>query len=53
LESSDNRRRKGATDRVDADRLSELLRLGGLKPVYHGASALLTLKELVRSYVAL
>ena len=40
-------------DRVDADRLSELLRLGGLKPVYHGASALLTLKELVRSYVVL
>ena len=26
------------SDRVDADRLSELLRLGGLKPVYHGAS---------------
>jgi hypothetical protein len=41
------------SDRVDADRLSELLRLGGLKPVYHGASALLTLKELVRSYVTL
>jgi transposase len=41
------------SDRMDADRLSELLRLGGLKPVYHGASALLTLKELVRSYVAL
>src|SRR5215210_2685051 len=40
-------------DRVDADRLSELLRLGALKPVYHGATALLTLKELVRSYVAL
>ena len=41
------------SDRVDADRLSELLRLGALKPVYHGASGLLTLKELVRSYVAL
>ena len=38
---------------MDADRLSELLRLGGLEPVYHGASALLTLKELMRSYVAL
>jgi hypothetical protein len=25
------------SDRVDADRLSELLRLGALKPVYHGA----------------
>ena len=23
-------------DQVDADRLSELLRLGGLRPVYHG-----------------
>ncbi len=33
------------SDRVDADRLSELLRLGGLKTVYHGASALLTLKS--------
>ena len=41
------------SDRVDADRLSELSRLGALKPVYHGGSALLTLKELVRSYVAL
>ena len=40
-------------DRLDADRLSELLRLGALKPVYHGASGLLTLKELVRSYVNL
>jgi hypothetical protein len=36
------------SDRLDADRLSELLRLGSLEPVYHGASGLLTLKELVR-----
>jgi transposase len=41
------------SDRIDADRLSELLRLGSLKSVYHGASGLLTLKELVRSYVNL
>ena len=41
------------SDRIDADRLSELLRLGSLKPVYHGASGLMTLKELVRSYVNL
>ena len=41
------------SDRIDADRLSELLRLGSLKSVYHGASALLTLKELVSSYVNL
>jgi hypothetical protein len=25
------------SDRIDADRLSELLRLGSLKPVYHGS----------------
>jgi len=41
------------SDRLDADRLSELLRCGSLKSVYHGASTLLTLKELVRSYVNL
>src|SRR5436853_4036547 len=41
------------SDRLDADRLSELLRLGSLTAVYHGASGLLTLKELVRSYVNL
>jgi hypothetical protein len=45
--------RPATADRLDADRLSELLRLGSLKPVYHGASGLLTLKELVRSYVNL
>jgi hypothetical protein len=33
------------SDRIDADRLSELLRLGSLKAVYHGASSLLTLKK--------
>jgi hypothetical protein len=32
---------------------SELLRLGSLKAVYHGASQLTTLKELMRSYVNL
>jgi transposase len=52
-----NTRGRGETtnknDRLDADRLSELLRIGALKPVYHGASGLLTLKELVRSYVNL
>ena len=32
------------SDRIDADRLSELLRLGALKPVHHGVSGLLTLK---------
>jgi hypothetical protein len=34
--------------RIDADGLSELLRLGALKPVFHGVPEILTLKELVR-----
>ena len=38
------------SDRIDADQLSELLRMGGLKPVYHGAPEVLNLKELVRNY---
>jgi transposase len=37
-------------DQLDADRLSERLRLGSLKSVFHGAKSLLTLKELVRNY---
>jgi transposase len=37
-------------DRLDADRLCERLRLGSLKPVFHGGKSLLTLKELVRNY---
>ena len=37
-------------DRLDADRLSERLRLGSLKSVFHGGKNLLTLKELVRNY---
>jgi len=37
-------------DRIDADQLSERLRLGSLKTVYHGATSMLTLKELVRNY---
>jgi len=38
------------SDRVDADDLSERLRLGSLKAIYHGAPSVLTLKELVRNY---
>lgn len=41
------------SDRIDARGLSELLRLGALKPVFHGAPEILTLKELVRCYTAL
>src|SRR5207245_4170817 len=38
------------SDRIDADRLSEQLRLGALRSVFHGANSVLTLKELVRNY---
>lgn len=41
------------SDRIDADDLSEKLRLGSLKPVYHGTPSVLTLKELVRNYNSL
>ncbi len=37
-------------DQVDADRLSELLRRGGLRAVYHGSPQRATLKELTRTY---
>jgi len=40
-------------DRLDADGLSERLRLGVLKTVYHGSPGLATLKELVRCYTNL
>jgi len=49
-----NLRGKGALankdDRIDADHLSEQLRLGGLKAVFHGAPEMLSLRELVRNY---
>ena len=38
------------SDRIDADKLSDLLRLGALRPVYHERSAVAALRELVRSY---
>lgn len=37
-------------DQVDADQLSELLRRGGLRAVYHGSASRATLKELARTY---
>jgi hypothetical protein len=40
-------------DRVDARKLSDLLRAGLLSPVYHGESGIRTLRELARSYLAL
>lgn len=41
------------SDRIDAEQLSELLRVGSLKTVYHGTPSVLTLKELVRNYNSL
>lgn len=38
------------SDRVDAQKLAELLRHGSLKAVYHGDNGMGTLKELVRTY---
>lgn len=40
-------------DRVDAQKLSDLLRAGLLTPVYHGGSGLRTLRELGRSYLTI
>ncbi|MDP9179698.1 MAG: transposase [Gemmatimonadota bacterium] len=37
-------------DRVDAQKLAELLRNGSLRAVYHGDNGARTLKELVRNY---
>src|SRR6202522_1933980 len=38
-------------DRVDAQKLSDLLRAGLLTPVYHGENGVRTLRELGRSYL--
>lgn len=40
-------------DRLDADELSDLLRCGRLRAVYHGSPHRLTLKELARTYDSL
>jgi len=41
------------SDKIDAKRLAELLRLNALTAVYHGKDSTKTLKELARSYVSL
>jgi transposase len=41
------------SDRIDAQKLAELLRLGSLKAVYHGDHGVRNLKELVRTYDSL
>jgi transposase len=38
------------SDDIDAYKLANMLRLGGLKAVYHGDIAMIKLKELARSY---
>src|SRR3970282_959177 len=43
-------RQGNKADRVDADQLSELLRRGALRAVYHGSAHRATLKELTRTY---
>lgn len=43
-------RRGNKGDQVDADYLSEQLRRGGLRAVYHGSGQRTTLKELTRAY---
>ena len=40
-------------DRIDARKLSELLRANLLRPVYHGEKGLRRLKELVRAYLTI
>src|ERR1700694_796912 len=39
------------SDRIDARKLAELLRLDNLKPVYHGETGVRMLRELARSYL--
>src|SRR5207249_7590421 len=41
------------SDRIDARKLAELLRLNHLSPVYHGEHGTRALKELVRSYLTI
>src|SRR5438552_1022215 len=41
------------SDRIDARKLAELLRLDNLKPVYHGEAGVRMLRELARSYLTI
>src|SRR5437667_11407999 len=41
------------SDRIDARKLGELLRLANLKPVYHGETGVRMLRELARSYLTI
>ncbi len=46
-------RQGNKADRVDARLLAELLRTGGLKPIYHGEKSTRAVKELALSYIAM
>src|SRR5512136_2748047 len=46
-------RQGNKADRVDARLLAELLRTGGLKPIYHGEKSTRAVKELALSYFAM
>src|SRR5438105_519254 len=41
------------SDRIDARKLAELLRLDNLKPVYHGETGVRMLRDLARSYLTI
>ena len=41
------------SDKIDARKLTDLLRGGYLRSVYHGENGLRTLKELARSYLTI
>jgi transposase len=41
------------SDRIDARKLAELLRINHLKPVYHGETGIRMLRELSRSYLTI
>ena len=49
----EHRSKQSKSDRIDSDRLSELLRVGSLTPVFHANYPVRPLKELVRAYSAL
>lgn len=48
-----NKLDENKTDRIDARKLAELLRLNALSAVYHGEQSNQTLKEYARSYLSL
>jgi len=52
IQEKDKSMREGnQSDKIDARRLAELVRLDHLTPVYHGEYGLRTLKELARNYL--